>query len=423
MDMDSEQFLLRYRFPLGTAVAIYFRERGGHLYLKPLGTGCGGQVMLVRPVDDRTNVKNPTLFARKRGCGDSVYEKAQVNEEYTVPDYAYPGKTHPSIPRVFTPDFFGSLAYSPGFAGHVVYQDFCNGGNLYELRVKYAEARKAVPETFIWVLLRKITEVLRWLHQNNLVHRDCHVRNVFLHYQTPTSPYPDVFLGNFCNAQTVETWERRLDIDDMVMTIKYLVACHVDDTALDPCRHSGVTWKPYSGTLKRTVELMNKSMYDRFGDLVSDAVYEMVERQFSFWTQSCNATDVCSKENVAWTKPCHSTSPLLFNEKQLADVVRGYHPKSTELYGEAGSNKEPEDWCGIIRPWDFTLVDKATLSIIKVLTEEEVSEYVEAWSSVDYSDPDETELGYDLKGSSKSSSREKKEASQPKQPLKYWDFI
>lgn len=387
---EYEEYLSRHRFPLGTAVAVYFKEEGGYLYLHSLGAGAHGQISLVRPVDDGFHADNPTLFARKRALGQLPGGPTPIDDEqYPVTDYVYPGRPHPCVPEVFPPVFFGNDAYPPGFPGHAVRQRFCNGGSLFQLRLKCNRARFVVPEAFIWTLLTQLTETLLWLHQAGLTHGDVHCRNIYLHYRTATSSSPEVFLGDFGNAGSATPTRLRLEFKDMVGAIKSLIACHVGHAPggdRDP--HHESTWAPYSGLLQRTLDRIAVAVSGGgYGDQLSPAIHETVRVQFARWkdTGRCSA-DPCVRASVAWTRPPQAIAPLFFDEKGLADLMRGRHPRFRELYGDgdgAGNNPlQPMQGRGVIEPWEFALVDRRTLAIIGVLTDEEVREHVRVWGAV-----------------------------------------
>ncbi|KAI0385606.1 hypothetical protein F5Y04DRAFT_292100 [Hypomontagnella monticulosa] len=100
----------------------------------------------------------------------------------------------------------------------------CNGGTIEELTIKYHEARRKVPDHFIWIVAERLAEALVYFNfgirpgedtaPNNwalISHRDLASNNTFIHYKNKkggtlpvagneNAAFPDIVIGDFGEA-------------------------------------------------------------------------------------------------------------------------------------------------------------------------------------------------------------------------------
>ncbi|KAL9617145.1 MAG: hypothetical protein Q9160_008042 [Pyrenula sp. 1 TL-2023] len=380
------------RLPPGTAVAIYFREDDGFLYLGSLGSGSHGQVALVRPVKDGES-SSPTLFARKRALGKINRVVADVDETYDVREYKYPKHPHPSVPRALSLHFFASSSYYPGFPGHAVRFPFLNGGNLGRLCQMYASHKFHFPEAFMWSVLTKITRTLVRLHEDGVAHRDIAARNIFLNYENQTAAHPDVFLGDFGLAGTATISRMTADFKDLRNIMHHLAACRLGryPPALPLNLEAIWGFSSYSNILFDTVKGVSDIVAaEQDSGILTNAVGQFVEQQFSRWDQNERIKTYILRGRLDWTRPKHPTMPLLFGTEEFATLIGGPHLRGTEIFGGGSMNPNRYvDYLGIAPPWEFAIVDRKTLSIVNVLTDEEVRDFAKAWGTIRDVDADE----------------------------------
>lgn len=58
--------------------------------------------------------------------------------------------------------------------------EYAESGDLYQLLLKYRNKNLSFSESELWRIMSELTEALRYLHQNNIIHRDIKCQNVFL---------------------------------------------------------------------------------------------------------------------------------------------------------------------------------------------------------------------------------------------------
>jgi serine/threonine protein kinase len=105
---------------------------------------------------------------------------------------------------------------------HVLYFQFCNGGNLAMLLENLVQNQQPVPEVFIWHFLARIAELVAGLHlgwiegtmlplnqrlqtRSVVYHADLHAGNIFLNWPSENDILPEIFLGDFGNASILSS--------------------------------------------------------------------------------------------------------------------------------------------------------------------------------------------------------------------------
>jgi len=58
--------------------------------------------------------------------------------------------------------------------------EYAESGDLYQLLLKYRSKNLSFSESELWRIMSELTEALRYLHQNSIIHRDIKCQNVFL---------------------------------------------------------------------------------------------------------------------------------------------------------------------------------------------------------------------------------------------------
>ncbi|KAJ2990930.1 hypothetical protein NUW58_g2716 [Xylaria curta] len=153
----------------------------------------------------------------------------------------------------------------------VLYQTlgYYNGGTLGQLFDRYHEARRAIPEGFIWHVFSTLVEAVRYLQTgaepgidvpspkwNPIYHRDISMANIFLDYPprldtVPEPPmgfegnaFPEIIIGDFGQAATEEdeyflpgrwsaaTLESWHDTYAIYCVVKTLLLAHIPEETL-----------------------------------------------------------------------------------------------------------------------------------------------------------------------------------------------
>ncbi len=85
--------------------------------------------------------------------------------------------------------------------------EYCSGGDLHDLIVRYDDHNARFPEPFIWKVFHQLMSALEYLHRgfdqrtnNGIVHRDVKPENVFVRRSQYSMEYPDVVLADFGSA-------------------------------------------------------------------------------------------------------------------------------------------------------------------------------------------------------------------------------
>ena len=98
-----------------------------------------------------------------------------------------------------------------------IYTEYCDQGDLYKLVGRYMEARRLIPESFIWHIFLQLSEALAYIHYGyhhkigttiqhhkgswpEIIHADMKPDNVFLRSSRWKGGYPDIVLGDFGSA-------------------------------------------------------------------------------------------------------------------------------------------------------------------------------------------------------------------------------
>ena len=67
---------------------------------------------------------------------------------------------------------------------HYIVIDYCNGGTLTECLQKYKKIYgRAFPEGIVQYLMRQIVDVIKYLHQKRIIHRDIKLDNILVHFE------------------------------------------------------------------------------------------------------------------------------------------------------------------------------------------------------------------------------------------------
>lgn len=82
--------------------------------------------------------------------------------------------------------------------------EYCSGGDLHDLIVRYDEHNANFPEPFIWKVFSQLISALEYLHKgfehgknDGVVHRDVKPENIFVRSSHNGTEYPDVVLADF----------------------------------------------------------------------------------------------------------------------------------------------------------------------------------------------------------------------------------
>lgn len=94
----------------------------------------------------------------------------------------------------------------------LIVMDYCPGGDVYELIERYG----ALPEAIVRLILHQLVEGLMFLHENQMVHRDLKLENLFL---TAKDGKMLLKIGDFGYTRTLSKHQRTTSFLGSLMTI------------------------------------------------------------------------------------------------------------------------------------------------------------------------------------------------------------
>ena len=65
-----------------------------------------------------------------------------------------------------------------------IVMEYCNGRNLYHFLNEYKKRGSTIPEIIIQFFFKQLCEGLKYLHDNNIIHRDLKLENILLNYES-----------------------------------------------------------------------------------------------------------------------------------------------------------------------------------------------------------------------------------------------
>lgn len=81
---------------------------------------------------------------------------------------------------------------------HRIVMEFCSGGDLYDLRVRFEQKGTKVAEALLWHDFTQMLEGLAWLHdEKGIVHRDIKPENMLLVPGDRSHGFPDLKIADF----------------------------------------------------------------------------------------------------------------------------------------------------------------------------------------------------------------------------------
>ena len=170
--------------------AIYFPDGAGYLLVKVLQSinDCSrieSNVMLVRSMEDNK------LYIRKTVALTARSVSGIPNEIEYQPSFHL-------IPRV--KDVTKHMDKLSGEYYWAIYMEYCNAGDLRGLSEIYAtKDHGQIPEPLIWKFIADMIQILIFLRDQEICHKDIYPQNVYMRYDLEDlgNPWPDFVLGDF----------------------------------------------------------------------------------------------------------------------------------------------------------------------------------------------------------------------------------
>lgn len=136
----------------------------GYIIGKRIGSGSYGSVYLV------TCKKTRQVFAMKKIC---VYNVKQKEKEYIISEIL--------IQKAHKCQYIIKLIDAFYYQGHIyIISEFANNGDLDNLIKKHIKDRKYISDKTIAKWTLQLASALKYLHRNNIIHRDIKTSNIFL---------------------------------------------------------------------------------------------------------------------------------------------------------------------------------------------------------------------------------------------------
>ena len=137
-------------------------------FLKRLGKGVFGEVYL--SIRDGRNGYFATKVIKKEIMNKQSYKKNLKNEIEILKRLK-----HPNIYQLL------EVKETPTF--YFLVTEYVNGGCLSDYLKKYMQTyRQPFPESIVQHIMRQIIDAFRYIHHNNIMHRDVKLENIMIHY-------------------------------------------------------------------------------------------------------------------------------------------------------------------------------------------------------------------------------------------------
>ena len=149
---------------------------GNYIFIKKLGSGAFGEVYLSKKKDAGPN---GPFYATK------VLSKAKVLQDklkkyFNNEIFILRNINHPNIIKLY------DLFHSP--TKFYLVQDYCNGGSLADCLNKFMKLKgRPFPQSICQYYMRQICAGIKYLHENNIIHRDLKLENILVTYDKTTN--------------------------------------------------------------------------------------------------------------------------------------------------------------------------------------------------------------------------------------------
>lgn len=136
--------------------------------MKELGRGANG--IVYEAVEEKTN----KLVAIKSIPNDKL-NNPRIMEQFK--------KELKTLYRLSNKNIIKILGVEKTINNVYLVLEYCNGGTLYEYSVYYKKTYKdRLPESIVQKIIRQIIEGLRYMHKNNIIHRDIKMENILINF-------------------------------------------------------------------------------------------------------------------------------------------------------------------------------------------------------------------------------------------------
>jgi len=307
-----------------------------YLFVRHLGGGVQGTAQCLLNLSDKELYVRKLVKRQDPNIPDVEVQAARVISSSVSSSQAYPFVPRLTKHAVVVKDSNDTILRDTN-----TIWTLCNGGELQDLIESYDMMGEPVPAALIWRFLSQTLSTLHHLQSSPvaIAHHDLLSCNIFLHWPTPTTKWPDFYIGDFGRA-TFKAEDFKGFCGDIRALqgiadhgLAFIVESHdnVPPNLFPPSSYP----KPLINFLKkmsRLVKVAEETKTKPFlGVLVAIARAE------------ARASEETCAQDITWTREKHANTAQLYDSKK--DVLN-----STNVVG----------------PWHIATVDADTLQVIEV---------------------------------------------------------
>jgi len=169
--------------------------------IKELGRGANGVVY--EAVDEKTN----KMVAIKAISNDKI-NNPRLMEQFK--------KELKTLFRLSNKNIIKIIGVEKTINNVYLILEYCNGGTLYDYFKYYLKTfNTRLPESIVQKIIRQLIEGLKFMHKNNIIHRDIKLENILINFDDHINEYSDL-----STEKTIRDLYKTYDLSNANITIK-----------------------------------------------------------------------------------------------------------------------------------------------------------------------------------------------------------